>query len=93
LFLSYLLPNSLILDFGCGVGRDTKYFLEKNYKVEALDGSIEMCNIASSFCNINVKNILFENFNEECDGIRCLLSFWLRNPSDGLLALKPILIH
>ncbi len=65
LFLSYLLPNSLILDFGCGVGRDTKYFLEKNYKVEALDGSIEMCNIASSFCNIDVKNILFEDFNEE----------------------------
>jgi SAM-dependent methyltransferase len=71
LILSYLEPNALILDFGCGAGRDTKYFLEKNFKVEALDGSQEMCKIASSYCNIEVKNILFEDFKElnKYDGI------------------------
>ena len=30
--------GSRILDFGCGSGRDTKYFLEKGYQVAATDG-------------------------------------------------------
>ena len=32
-FLSYLSAGSYILDFGCGSGRDSKYFLEKGYRV------------------------------------------------------------
>ena len=31
-FLSYLPSGASILDFGCGSGRDTKYFLKRNYK-------------------------------------------------------------
>ena len=38
-----------ILDFGCGSGRDTKYFLEKGYQVAATDGSAELCRLAGSF--------------------------------------------
>ena len=30
-FLHYLKPGARILDFGCGSGRDTKYFLDKGY--------------------------------------------------------------
>ena len=37
-FLSKISPNSYILDFGCGSGRDSKYFLEQGYKVKAIDG-------------------------------------------------------
>ena len=40
-FLSYLSAGSYILDFGCGSGRDSKYFLEKGYRVDAVDGSEE----------------------------------------------------
>ena len=40
-FLKYLPPNAHILDFGCGSGRDTKYFLSQGYTVEATDGSEE----------------------------------------------------
>ena len=40
-FLS-LLSGKMILDFGCGSGRDTKYFLEKYYEVTAIDGSVEL---------------------------------------------------
>ncbi len=71
LFLSYLKPNSLILDFGCGAGRDIKYFLDKNFQVDAIDGSISMCKIASEYCNIVVKKVLFEDFNtkNKYDGI------------------------
>ena len=38
LFLSLLKPDSYILDFGCGSGRDTRYFLQQGYRVEAIDG-------------------------------------------------------
>lgn len=40
-FLRLLDENAAILDFGCGSGRDTKYFLEKGYHVTATDGSAE----------------------------------------------------
>lgn len=35
-FLSKLKNDSYILDFGCGSGRDTKYFLEQGYNVDAI---------------------------------------------------------
>lgn len=63
-FLSRLDKGSLILDFGCGSGRDSKYFLESGYKVEAIDGSIELCKLASKYIGIQVKNILFNELNE-----------------------------
>ncbi|MCR4927921.1 MAG: class I SAM-dependent methyltransferase [Lachnospiraceae bacterium] len=34
-FLSYLPFDAYILDFGCGSGRDTKYFLSKGFHVDA----------------------------------------------------------
>ena len=42
-FLELLPNNACILDFGCGSGRDTKYFLERGYQVDAMDGSKELC--------------------------------------------------
>lgn len=53
-FLKHLKHNAYILDFGCGSGRDSKYFLEKGYKVKAIDGSIEMCKLASKYINQKV---------------------------------------
>lgn len=70
-FLSYIKQNSLILDFGCGSGRDTKYFLSKGFRVEAVDGSEEMVKIASRNTGIQVKQMLFSELNEvnRYDGI------------------------
>ena len=70
-FLSKLPPEALILDFGCGSGRDTKYFLEKGFSVEAIDGSKELCRIASEFTGITVRHMYFEMLNEseKYDGI------------------------
>ena len=42
-FLDKLHPGAEILDYGCGSGRDTKYFLEQGCKVTAIDGSQELC--------------------------------------------------
>ena len=53
-FLNLLMPESYIFDFGCGSGKDTKYFLEHGYRVDAIDGSAELCRIASEFTGIEV---------------------------------------
>ena len=70
-FTSKLAPSSLILDFGCGSGRDTKYFLEKGYQVTAIDGSKELCERASAFTGIKVRQMLFQELDdfEKYDGI------------------------
>lgn len=70
-FLSFLQPQAHILDFGCGPGRDTKYFLSHGYSIDAIDGSEEFCRIASEYTGIPVKQMLFQELNasEEYDGI------------------------
>lgn len=62
-FLKLLPGSASILDFGCGSGRDTKYFLEKGYQVEATDGSSELCKLASAFTGIEVKEMLFQDLD------------------------------
>lgn len=70
-FLKLLDKGSLVLDFGCGSGRDTKYFLEHGMYVEATDGSGELCRIASDYAGIPVKQMLFQELKEteKYDGI------------------------
>ena len=60
-----------ILDLGCGSGRDTKYFLEHGYRVDAIDGSAELCALASEYTGIPVKCQLFQELDasEVYDGI------------------------
>lgn len=55
LFIEYIPAGGKILDFGCGSGRDTKYFISKGYDVYATDGSEELCKIASEYTGIQVK--------------------------------------
>ena len=70
-FLSLIPEGGLILDFGCGSGRDSRYFLSKGYKVEAADGSETLCEIASENTGLEVRKMLFSelNDNEKFDGI------------------------
>ena len=70
-FISYLPAGSCVLDLGCGHGRDTVYFLEKGYKVKAIDESLEMCKLASKLTGINVEQINFlnRNYDNEFDGV------------------------
>ena len=70
-FLAQLEKGASILDFGCGSGRDTKYFLERGFAVEATDGSAELCKLASEYTGIKVKQMLFSELDavEKYDGI------------------------
>jgi len=77
-FLSKIPEKSYILDFGCGSGRDSKYFMEKGYKVKAIDGSMEMCKLASKYINQNVECMTFDQLNDE-------------NTYDGIWACSSIL--
>lgn len=62
-FINKLPAKGYILDFGCGSGRDTKYFLAKDFKVDAIDGSIELCKIASEYTNIKVRHMYFNELS------------------------------
>lgn len=64
-FIKELKKNDLILDFGCGSGRDTKYFLEQGFQVDAIDGSIELCKVASEYTGIAVKHMYFQELNDQ----------------------------
>ncbi|MDO5292894.1 MAG: class I SAM-dependent methyltransferase [bacterium] len=70
-FLEFLPEHALILDYGCGAGRDSKRFQEKGYLVEAMDGSLEMCKTTEAFANVKVKHMLFQELKEvsRYDGI------------------------
>jgi cyclopropane fatty-acyl-phospholipid synthase-like methyltransferase len=70
-FLKYLKPGARILDFGCGSGRDTRYFLDRGFKADAIDGSEELVKIASEYTGIVVKQMYFQDLdeNEAYDGI------------------------
>ena len=35
-FLKWLPKNDYVLDLGCGSGRDSKYFIDKGYKIKAI---------------------------------------------------------
>lgn len=70
-FLEKFNPDAYILDFGCGAGRDTKYFLSRGYQVDAVDGSEQLCRIASEYTGIKVRQMLFQELDEKekYDGI------------------------
>ncbi len=84
-FINKLDPGACILDFGCGSGRDTKYFLDRGFNVEATDGSEELCRRASEYTGITVKQMLFQELDakEQYAGIWACSSI-LHLPKDEL---------
>ena len=67
-----LLPDGArILDLGCGSGRDSLYFIKRGYRVEAVDGSPELCAIAEKTIGQPVRCLLFADLDyaEAFDGI------------------------
>lgn len=85
-FLHLLNEGAAILDFGCGSGRDTKYFLDKGCRVTANDGSAELCRRASVFTGIEVQEMLFQELDDidTYDGIWACSSI-LHLPKNELL--------
>lgn len=84
-FLLKLRKGAYILDFGCGSGRDTKVFLDQGYRVEAIDGSAELCRLATRYIGIPVRHMLFQELSAvgKYDGIWACSSI-LHLPLDEL---------
>jgi SAM-dependent methyltransferase len=70
-FQKYLPAGAFILDLGCGSGRDSKAFIEQGYRVEAVDGSVEMCKRAESLIKQPVHLMFFDELNadQKYDGV------------------------
>ena len=70
-FEEYLVPQGHVLDAGCGSGRDTKYFLDKGYVVDAFDASEELVKRASVYTGIEVNKMFFQDLDvsNKYDGI------------------------
>lgn len=62
-FVKLLPDNALILDAGCGSGRDTKAFLLMGFDVAAIDASEEMVRHATAYTGINVKQQTFQDID------------------------------
>lgn len=70
-FLRELPSAGRILDAGCGSGRDTKAFLERGYRVLAIDASPQMAQLATALTGQRCAVLRFQEmeFYEEFDGI------------------------
>ncbi len=85
-FLKYLPQGAMLLDAGCGSGRDAKKFSDLGYEVDAFDASEELVKLARKSTNLPVKKMLFSDMNliEAYDGIWCCASL-LHIPISELL--------
>lgn len=70
-FLALLSQSAKILDAGCGVGRDSAYFIAQGFEVTALDASEEMVKLAQQHVKTPVikKDFFAMDFNNEFDGV------------------------
>lgn len=76
-FIEYLPEDSEIMDLGCGSGRDSLYFIERGFDVTAVDGSEELCELASIHIGQDVLNLKYKelNFSDVFDGVWACASF------------------
>ena len=63
-FLPHVPAGGLILDAGCGSGRDALAFRQRGYAVEAFDGSPELAQLASQHVGIPVKVMRFQDLDD-----------------------------
>lgn len=70
-FLNLLPRNAHILDAGCGVGRDSKFFLSQGHEVTAFDASSEMVKYSTKELGKQTLLLKFQDLNskQEFDGV------------------------
>jgi len=69
-----LLPDGArVLDAGCGSGRDTLFFRQQGFRVDAFDASFALCGLASEYSGIQVTRQRIQEFEYQhmFNGIWC----------------------
>ena len=94
-FLHYIPAGGLILDLGCGAGRDSKAFRDAGYNVDAVDGSEALCKIAESYIGQPVTCTKFQDFEPQgmYDGIWACASLLHLSPDEITELLKKLVEH
>lgn len=85
-FTSYLPVGAIILDGGCGSGRDSLAFMQQGFTVEAFDASEAMVDKARALTGLEVQLKCFDQleYSERYDGIWTCASL-LHVPKSELL--------
>lgn len=93
-FTSYLPVGAMILDGGCGSGRDSLAFLQQGFTVEAFDASEAMVAKASALTALEVQLKRFDQLDEieRYDGVWTCASL-LHVPKAELLESMKALAH
>ncbi len=75
-FLTLLPSKAHILDAGCGIGRDSKFFLKEGYDITAFDASTEMVKYSTRELGKQTLLLKFQdlNFKQEFEGVWANLS-------------------
>ena len=71
IFLTYIPKAGHILDLGCGSGRDSRFFIDNNYSVTAVDGSKKIAKVASDYIGQEVELKTFQelDYKYQFDGV------------------------
>ncbi|MGB5823554.1 MAG: class I SAM-dependent methyltransferase [Proteocatella sp.] len=93
-FKKYMKPNGYILDLGCGSGRDSKYFIENGFTVEALDASESIASLAQIYLKQNVRVLDFRklDYYKIFDGVWACASLLHLTPEEMESILDKIYI-
>ena len=91
-FLNNIPKGGIILDLGCGSGRDSKAFIDKGYKITAVDGSKELAQSASKLIGQEVLVSKFEDLSliDNFHGIWACASLLHVNKKDILDVIKNV---
>ena len=91
-FADYLVDKAYVLDLGCGTGRDSLYFKEKGFKVKCIDGSVNMCKIASEALGQEVENKTYFDmyYKDLFDGVFACASLLHLKDEDLKVVLKKV---
>ena len=91
-FLKLIPENGKILDLGCGSGRDSKEFINRGYKVTAVDGSEKLAKEASKLIKQKVIISTFQELKlkEKFDGIWACASLLHINRDELKIVLRKL---